>query len=158
MAANVVAMEQAIAIGDGEPVLTPADILAIHRTLMAHEPARVMPGTFRREQSWIGGRLLNPSAARYVPPPEGDVERLILDLVAFMNRDASAMSQTHSSRSLIASRWRTRARDGSASVANRSATDRDPSRPRLRPRSGRIASGWRQSTSQRSGSIADANT
>jgi Fic family protein len=87
VAANVVAMEQAIAIGDVEPELTAADILAIHRTLMAHEPAPVLPGAFRREQNWIGGRLLNPSDARYVPPPEGDVERLILDLVAFMNRD-----------------------------------------------------------------------
>jgi Fic family protein len=87
VAANVVAMEQAIAIGDGETKLTAADVLAIHRTLMAHEPARIMPGAFRREQNWIGGRLLNPSDARYVPPPEDEVERLVLDLVAFMNRD-----------------------------------------------------------------------
>jgi hypothetical protein len=55
---------------------------------MAHEPDRVMPGTFRREQNWIGGRPLNPSDANYVPPPEGDVESLILDLVDFMNRNA----------------------------------------------------------------------
>jgi Fic family protein len=87
VAANVVAMEQAIAIGDGEREFTAADILAIHRTLMAHEPPRVMPGAFRREQNWIGGRLLNPSDARYVPPPEDQVEQLMLDLVEFMNRD-----------------------------------------------------------------------
>ena len=87
VAANVVAMEQAVAIGDGEPELTAADILAIHRTLMSHEPARVLPGTFRGEQNWIGGRLQNPSDARYVPPPEDQVEQLIADLVEFLNRD-----------------------------------------------------------------------
>jgi len=94
VAANVVAMEQAIAVGDGEPQLTMADILAIHRNLMAHEPPRVMPGAFCREQNWIGGRLLNPSNARYVPPPEDRVEPLILDLIEFMNRDdLPAMAQ-----------------------------------------------------------------
>jgi len=87
VAANVVAMEQAIAIGDSEPELTAADILAVHRTLMAHEPARVLPGTFRGEQNWIGGRLQNPSDARYVPPPEEQVEPLMADLVKFLNRD-----------------------------------------------------------------------
>ncbi len=94
VAANVVAMEESIAIGDATKALTAADILAIHRTLMAHEPARVMPGVFRREQNWIGGRLLNPSDARYVPPPEGEVERLVLDLVEFVNRgDLPAVAQ-----------------------------------------------------------------
>ena len=87
VAANVVAMEQAVAIGKEDRKLAVADILAIHGTLMASEPARVMPGTFRREQNWIGGRLLNPSDARYVPPPENQVEPLVLDLVEFLNRD-----------------------------------------------------------------------
>ena len=87
VAANVVAMEQAIAIGDGEPDLTAADILTIHQTLMAHEPARVLPAAFRGEQNWIGGRLQNPSDARYVPPPEDQVEPLIADLIEFLNRD-----------------------------------------------------------------------
>jgi Fic family protein len=80
-------MEQAVAIGDEDRKLTVADILTIHRTLMANEPARVMPGEFRREQNWIGGRLQNPSDARYVPPPENQVEPLMADLVEFMNRD-----------------------------------------------------------------------
>ena len=87
VAANVVAMERAVAIGDEDRKLTVADILTIHRTLMANEPARVMPGEFRREQNWIGGRLQNPSDARFVPPPEDQVEPLIADLVEFMNRD-----------------------------------------------------------------------
>ena len=87
VAANVAAMEQAVALGDEDRKLAVADILTIHRTLMANEPARVMPGAFRREQNWIGGRLLNPSDARYVPPPEDQVEPLVLDLVEFLNRD-----------------------------------------------------------------------
>ena len=87
VAANVVAMERAVAIGDEDRKLTVADILTIHRTLMATEPARVMPGESRREQNWIGGRLQNPSDARYVPPPENQVEPLMADLVEFMNRD-----------------------------------------------------------------------
>src|SRR5262249_873370 len=63
------------------------DLRAIHRRLMAHEPARVKPGEFRREQNWIGGRLDSPADARYVPPPEDEVQGLMTDLVAFANRD-----------------------------------------------------------------------
>jgi len=87
VAANVVAMEEAIALGDRGSALTTDDVLAIHRTLMADESPRIMPGTFRREQNWLGGRLTTPADARYVPPPEDEVESLMLDLVYFMNRD-----------------------------------------------------------------------
>ncbi len=87
VAANVVAMEGAIAIGDLKRSLTTDDVLVVHRMLMAHEPARLTPGSFRREQNWVGGRLQNPSDARFVPPPEDEVEPLMRDLVEFMNRD-----------------------------------------------------------------------
>lgn len=87
VAANVVAMEQAIALGEVDRPLALSDILDIHRTLMASEPARVMPGEFRREQNWIGGRLDSPIDARYIPPPETEVESLMEDLLAFVNRD-----------------------------------------------------------------------
>lgn len=86
VAANVVAMEEAIALGEVSRPLTRDDILAIHRTLMANESARVTPGEFRREQNWIGGRLDSPIDARYVPPPEGEVDGLIEDLIGFVNR------------------------------------------------------------------------
>jgi Fic family protein len=86
VAANVVAMEEAIALGEVSRPLTRDDILAIHRTLMANESARVTPGEFRREQNWIGGRLDSPIDARYVPPPEGEVDGLIEDLMGFVNR------------------------------------------------------------------------
>jgi Fic family protein len=87
VAANVVAMEEAIALGEVDRALTANDVRAIHLTLMANEPARVTPGEFRREQNWIGGRLDSPIDARFIPPPEDEVEGLIEDLMAFVNRD-----------------------------------------------------------------------
>ena len=87
VAANVVAMEEAVALGEAERPLVDDDIRAIHRTLMTGEPDRVTPGEYRREQNWIGGRLDSPLDARYIPPPEGEIEGLMGDLVAFVNRD-----------------------------------------------------------------------
>lgn len=87
VAANVIAMEEAIALGEAERPLVGDDIRAIHGTLMAGEPERVTPGEYRREQNWIGGRLDSPLDARYVPPPEGEIDGLMDDLVAFVNRD-----------------------------------------------------------------------
>lgn len=86
VAANVVAMEEAIAIGEAERPIVSGDLLAIHRTLMAGEP-KAQPGQLRTEQNWIGGRLDSPIDARYVPPPELEVARLMEDLAAFLNRD-----------------------------------------------------------------------
>jgi Fic family protein len=86
VAANVVAMEEAIALGEVERLLTKSDLCMIHRTLMADE-AKARPGELRKEQNWIGGRLDSPIDVRYVPPPESDVERLVDDLVTFLNRD-----------------------------------------------------------------------
>ena len=87
LAANVVAMEEAIAIGERPEPLTADDVLAIHRTLMAGEPERVRPGQFRREQNWVGGRLNTPLDARFIPPPEDAVDRFVADLLAFLARD-----------------------------------------------------------------------
>jgi Fic family protein len=80
-------MEEAIAIGEVDRRITGDDVRAIHRTLMASEPARVMPGEYRREQNWIGGRLDSPLDARFIPPPEDAVEGLMMDLVSFVNRE-----------------------------------------------------------------------
>ena len=86
VASNVVAMEAAIALGEVERPLTTDDVCAIHRTLMAGGP-RAHPGDLRTAQDWIGGRLDSPIDARYIPPPETEVPRLVEDLVAFLNRD-----------------------------------------------------------------------
>lgn len=94
VAANVIAMEEAVALGDSERDLTLQDVLGIHRTLMANEPPRVAAGALRREQNWIGGRLGSPLDARYVPPPEDAVDGLMADLLAFVNRgDLPAVAQ-----------------------------------------------------------------
>lgn len=87
VAANVLAMEQAVGLGDLQRPIDVADILELHRTLMATEPGRLTPGELRREQNWIGGRVNSPIDARYIPPPEDEVEALVADLVAFINRD-----------------------------------------------------------------------
>lgn len=87
VAANVLAMEQAVGLGDLDRPIDVADILELHRTLMAREPARLTPGELRREQNWIGGRINSPVDARYIPPPENEVEALVADLVAFINRN-----------------------------------------------------------------------
>ncbi len=86
VAANVSAMEEAVAIGDRPQRLRPHDILAIHEVLMREDP-RARPGRLREEQNWIGGRLGNPSDAAYIPPPEDLVAPLLDDLLVFMARD-----------------------------------------------------------------------
>ena len=87
VAANVLAMEEAIALGEVERPLAVDDLLAIHATLMAHDPS-AGPGRTRTEQNWVGGRVLtSPYDAQFIPPPEDDVDELLTDLVAFMNRD-----------------------------------------------------------------------
>ncbi|MGH2474860.1 MAG: Fic family protein [Candidatus Limnocylindrales bacterium] len=87
VAANVVAMEEAVAVGGRGSALTTEDLLGIHRILMTDASPRIRPGSFRQEQNWLGGRFSNPSDATYVPPPEDEVEALMLDLVYFVNRD-----------------------------------------------------------------------
>ena len=86
VAANVSAMEEAIAIGDREAPVTVDDLLAIHAVLMAGD-GRARPGRVRDQQNWIGGRLGNPSDAAFVPPPEDLVLPLLEDLVAFIARE-----------------------------------------------------------------------
>jgi Fic family protein len=86
VAANVSAMEEAIARATDPRPIEVEDIEAIHRTLMAAEP-HATPGRLRVIQNWIGGRLGNPSDAAYVPPPPEEVRRLTEDLTAFMARD-----------------------------------------------------------------------
>ena len=87
VAANVLAMEEAIALGESERPLAAEDLLAIHARLMAHDP-KAHPGELRTEQNWIGGKVLtSPYDARYIPPPESEVEPLVEDLVRFLNRD-----------------------------------------------------------------------
>lgn len=85
VADNVLAMEEAVAIGERASPLVVGDVLAIHAVLMRRADIRTRPGALREEQNWIGGRLASPADARYIPPPEGEVPRLMEDLVEFLN-------------------------------------------------------------------------
>lgn len=86
VAANVSAMEEAIARADDPSPIRVADIEAIHRTLMAQQPDAT-PGRVREVQNWLGGRLDSPLDADFVPPPEDQVAPLLEDLAAFLERD-----------------------------------------------------------------------
>ncbi|MBX7117143.1 MAG: Fic family protein [Myxococcaceae bacterium] len=82
--ANVAAMEKAIAIADRSAPLRTKDICAIHAVLMTFPPDG---GVLRTQQSWIGGNTFNPHGAAFVPPPAGEVRRLIDDLCRYLERE-----------------------------------------------------------------------
>jgi len=86
VAGNVRAMEVAIGLGAGDRPFSIADIIEIHRTLLAESESEIA-GRIRTEQNWIGGRLNSPLDAEFVPPPPAEVPPLLDDLVAFVNRD-----------------------------------------------------------------------
>ena len=78
--ANVRATEAAIAdLADRERPITAEDIVELQHVI---EP-RLAPG-LRQEQNWVGGPGWSPLRAEFVPPPEGDVPRLVADLARFI--------------------------------------------------------------------------
>ncbi len=85
--ANIDAMQLAIEQAATSPLLAAQDLLAIHRVLLEHASGAAEPGTFRRQQNWIGGNDYNPCGADFVPPPPEHVEGLIDDLCAFCSED-----------------------------------------------------------------------
>ncbi len=85
IAGNLSAVTKAIADARGRPLATAA-LHRWHRTLMSgasHLPQRLV-GRFRDEQGWIGGT--SPFDAALVTPPPARIERLVDDLIAFVNR------------------------------------------------------------------------
>jgi Fic family protein len=86
VAANVTAMEVAIARADRPLPIGVGDIEGVHRVLMAQEP-HATPGRVREVQNWLGGRLDSPRDADFVPPPADQLAALLEDLVAFLERD-----------------------------------------------------------------------
>jgi Fic family protein len=61
----------------GQSALTRQLLLELHARLMAGNP-RAQPGRFRTVQNHIGGLRIEDAA--FVPPPPGEVERLMADL------------------------------------------------------------------------------
>ena len=62
-------MQRAIAIGAEKRRFRLADLLDIHRTLLAGTTEERFAGVVRTEQNWIGGRGTSPRDAAFVPPP-----------------------------------------------------------------------------------------
>jgi Fic family protein len=95
VAGNVVAMERALAAGDVDRPLTVADLHEIHRALLAHTRDAHWGGTVRQTQNWIGGPSnWAPRDPLFIPPPPEHVDRLLEDLVRFVNRtDMPAVAQ-----------------------------------------------------------------
>ncbi|WP_250442607.1 Fic family protein [Actinotalea sp. C106] len=83
VAANVRAMNEALAIGDH---VTPDTILAVHRALLAASDPEVA-GQWRDEQAWVGASAISPHGADFIPPHHERVQTAILDMVGFAARD-----------------------------------------------------------------------
>ncbi|MBK5249743.1 MAG: Fic family protein, partial [Actinomycetales bacterium] len=78
--ANVRATESAIAeLADRDHPITTEDIVELQHII---EP-RLDRG-LRQEQNWVGGPGWSPLRAAFVPPPEGEVPRLVADLARFV--------------------------------------------------------------------------
>jgi Fic family protein len=78
--ANVRATEAAIAeLADRDRAITVEDIVDLQHVI---EP-RLERG-LRQEQNWVGGPGWSALRAAFVPPPEGEVPRLVADLARFV--------------------------------------------------------------------------
>lgn len=82
------ALEQGIPMLEQLPVSSRL-ILELHRILMSGvaqgRGAHIMPGEFKRDQNWIGARLIQH--ARFVPPPPTEALDCISELERFIHAD-----------------------------------------------------------------------
>ena len=60
-------------------------LLEVHRRLVAGTRLAVHGGRVRTVQNWIGGSSYHPCTAEFVPPPPEAMDRLLDDLVSFLN-------------------------------------------------------------------------
>ena len=78
--ANVRATEDAVAaMSDPFRPMTAADIVDLHHVVDPH-----LHKGLRTEQNWVGGPGWSPLRADFVPPPQGEVPRLVDDLARFL--------------------------------------------------------------------------
>jgi Fic family protein len=85
--ANIDAMRLAVEEASAEGRITGERLIAIHRALLERTNPSIA-GRVRDGQNWIGGNDYNPWGADFVPPPPGEVARLLDDLVAFCDDDS----------------------------------------------------------------------
>jgi len=89
---NIRAMAQAVELGQTVSEIRPEHLQGVHRTLLRFGEDEPIAGKWRNSQGWIGGS--SPTKATYVPPPHTEVERLMDDLCAFINRaDVPVLAQ-----------------------------------------------------------------
>lgn len=84
---NIAAMEEAIRIGKRAERIGLEDLRHLHKTLLEGTRDSAIAGQFRTSQNWIGGSPHSPERAEFIPPPEGEVEPLLEDLCAFIERE-----------------------------------------------------------------------
>jgi Fic family protein len=84
--ANVAAIEAAYEFARSSEPFSVDALTAIHARLFASTPQDHLGGVVRDRQNWIGGDATTPVTADFVPPPEGEVPRLLEDLATFCNR------------------------------------------------------------------------
>ena len=84
--ANVAAIEAAYAFAHSSEPYSVDALKRIHARLFESTPQDRWGGVVRDRQNWIGGDATTPMNAAFVPPPEGEVLRLLEDLAAFCNR------------------------------------------------------------------------
>ncbi|MEX2194897.1 MAG: Fic family protein [Thermoleophilaceae bacterium] len=83
---NVAAIEAAYDFARSDGTFSLEGLRRIHARLFQGTPDERLGGVIRQLQNWIGGDATSPLNADFVPPPEGDVERLLADLAAFCDR------------------------------------------------------------------------
>lgn len=82
---NIAATQQAIDMGAAGHDLTRDSLCAVHCTLVGEDDP--ISGRIRDRQNWVGsGALGSPLQARHVGPPPEQVNRLLDDLIAYVNQ------------------------------------------------------------------------
>jgi Fic family protein len=84
--ANVAAIEAAYEFAHSSEPFSVDALKRIHARLFESTQQDRWGGVVRDRQNWIGGHATTPVNADFVPPPEGEVPRLLEDLSAFCNR------------------------------------------------------------------------
>lgn len=82
---NINALDDALAIAVTKDQVDVGDLRDIHVALLRDTRDAAWGGVVRDTQNWIGGP--SPCRAAFVPPPAEQVDRLLGDLVAYVNSD-----------------------------------------------------------------------
>src|SRR5258708_3542575 len=85
---NIEAMIWAVETLSNAPSITVADILSIHRRLLAGTRLEEHGGVLRTTQNWIGGSEYNPCSAEFIPPPPAQAQALTEELCTFCDYDS----------------------------------------------------------------------